>query len=161
MRVSRPARVALVAVTLGFTMFVSSCDSCRMHTYPSSSMEPTIHKDDVVFVTYFSDDSQRSAVVRGDVVVYEVPGSDNPPYLKRVVALGGDTVELRNARLLINGAPIEEPYASYSGQASTSFGPVTVPEDHVFIMGDNRDMSIDSRDHGSIHKSHLLGKLVW
>lgn len=92
---------------------------------------------------------------RGDVVVFTRPDDPSTPYeddsqihiIKRVVGLPGESVEVRGAQVLINGEPLEEPYARWvhGGGFEGDFGPQTVPEGHVLLLGDNRDESKDSR----------------
>lgn len=92
---------------------------------------------------------------RGDVVVFTRPDDPSTPYeddsqihiIKRVIGLPGESVEVRGAQVLINGQPLEEPYARWvhGGGLEGDFGPQTVPEGHVLLLGDNRDESKDSR----------------
>ena len=95
-------------------------------------------------------------VRRGDIVVFKYPEDPERDFIKRVIGLPGETLEVREKKVYINGAPIEEPYVHYLEPAGahgevTSFdvrdryGPVTVPAGHYFVMGDNRDNSQDSR----------------
>jgi signal peptidase I len=115
-------------------------------------------------------------VERGDIVVVEVPVDRQTPYLKRVVALGGDRVEVRNKRLLINGEAVEEPSTlqhedrrvfparlvqreTYEGLGNRdNFGPFVVPTGFVFLMGDNRDYSFDSRFFGPVPEDNIIGR---
>jgi signal peptidase I len=93
---------------------------------------------------------------RGEVVVFKYPNEPERDFIKRVIGLPGDTLELRNKKVYINGEPLDEPYVhflepSHEGQEVTSFdvreryGPVQVPRGQYFVMGDNRDNSQDSR----------------
>jgi signal peptidase I len=96
---------------------------------------------------------------KGDVVVFKFPLDTRKDYIKRVIGLPGDRVELVDKQLLINGRPIEDPHASYSLSGNMrKYGPVTVPDDHLFVMGDNRDESSDSRVWGFVPRSYLKGK---
>jgi signal peptidase I len=92
---------------------------------------------------------------RGDVVVFKYPDEPDRDFIKRVIGLPGDTLELRNKKVYINGQPLEEPYVHFLEPASQSqevtsfdvrerYGPVHVPEDQYFVMGDNRDNSHES-----------------
>jgi len=90
---------------------------------------------------------------RGDVIVFVYPEDRTKDFIKRVVAVGGDTVEIRNKVVYINGKPTENPHARFFSNAvlpgdvspRDNMPPVKVPEDHLFVMGDNRDYSHDSR----------------
>ena len=102
---------------------------------------------------------------RGDLIVFEYPKKPKKDFVKRVVAIGGDIVEIRNKVLLINNMVIQKTVAVHndSNVLSTSqsprdnYGPVTVPENSYFVMGDNRDHSYDSRFWGFVKKSKIKG----
>ena len=111
---------------------------------------------------------------RGDVIVFKYPEEPDRDFIKRVVGLPGETVELRDKKVSINGKPLDEPYVHFlqpPGQTSefhevTSFdvreryGPVTVPAEHFFVMGDNRDNSQDSRYWGFLPRDYIKGKAL-
>lgn len=111
----------------------------------------------------------------GDIVVVEVPIDERTPYVKRVVATGGQTVEVRGKRLYVDGRPARTPEGLIHGDSLTlprglkqpgiyrgagnrdNWGPYTVPEGHVFLMGDNRDFSLDSRYFGAVPEENIVG----
>jgi signal peptidase I len=107
---------------------------------------------------------------RGDVVVFKYPDEPDRDFIKRIIGLPGETVELRNKKVYINGQPIDEPYVHFLSPPSsdyqevTSFdvreryGPVTVPPNQYFVMGDNRDNSQDSRYWGFLPRGYIKGK---
>ena len=132
---------------------------------PSESMEPTLQRNDRVLVNRLS--YRVGDVGRGDVVVFDRPPGqpDNgiDELIKRVIGVEGDTIEGRNGRILVNGVAQDEDYLA-SGTFFGDFGPVVVPEDHVFVMGDNRDNSVDSRIFGPIDEDSIVGRafvLFW
>jgi signal peptidase I len=96
---------------------------------------------------------------RGDIVVLHAPTSNNRDLIKRVVALPGETVEVRSGQVLIDGRPLTEPYIVT--QANYSTGPQIVPADHVYVLGDNRANSSDSHVFGAIPVSELVGKALF
>ena len=109
---------------------------------------------------------------RGDVVVFRFPKDRSVDYIKRVIGTPGDTVEIREKKVYINGEPIDDPYAHIStpsilnanASPRDNFGPVLVPDDRIFVMGDNRDNSYDSRFWGFVDQRDILGKafiLYW
>ena len=109
---------------------------------------------------------------RGDIVVFKYPDEPERDFIKRVIGLPGETLELRDKKIYINGQPLAEPYVHYidsthSASEVTSFdvreryGPVQVPPDQYFVMGDNRDNSQDSRYWGFLKRSYIKGKAVF
>jgi len=95
----------------------------------------------------------------GDVVVFHAPGRDARDFVKRVIGVEGDTIALRNGVVYINGRPLDEPYI-LALPAGQNMEPVTVPRGQVFVMGDNRPASNDSRAWGPVPISQLVGR-VW
>ena len=97
---------------------------------------------------------------RGDIIVFKFPGNEKKDYIKRLIGLPKDKVEMRNNRVFINDKPLDESYTIYQGHYGTksSFGPVIVPEKKLFMMGDNRYNSSDSREWGFLDKKKVKGK---
>lgn len=125
-----------------------------------SSMSPTLADGDHVAVDRWS--ARVTGWHRGDLVVVEAPaGSPEQGLLvKRVVALSGDVVALRDGVLTVNRHPVDEPYADPDLVDSVYFGPVRVPEGRVFVLGDNRRQSVDSRHFGAVPVPQLRGRVV-
>lgn len=109
---------------------------------------------------------------KGDVVVFRFPKDRSIDYIKRVVGVPGDTIEIKDKKVFINNVAIEDPHAHVSSPTvlgsnaspRDNFGPVLVPEDRIFVMGDNRDNSYDSRFWGFVDQKDILGKafiLYW
>ena len=124
------------------------------------SMEPTLRGGDRVLVDGWS--VRLTGWHRGDVVVLEPPdGSGTASMLvKRIVGVGGDTVAIRDGVLVVDGVRVDEAYADPDRIDSVYFGPVRVPAGHVFLLGDNRLESVDSRDFGTVPASELSGRVV-
>ena len=103
---------------------------------------------------------------RGDVIVFIYPVDKSKDFIKRVIGLPGDTLKIVGEKVLINGKKYEDEKGFYSKQGrgagrdleKTVFGPITVPEDHLFVMGDNRNHSYDSRFWGFVPVSSVKGK---
>jgi signal peptidase I len=128
---------------------------------PSESMVPTLEVGDRVLVNRLS--YRLHDVNRGDIVVFEAPPEERTPeirdFVKRVIGLPGDTIEVReNDGVYINGQRLEEPYLR-PGTPLKDFGPVTVGPDMLFVMGDNRGESKDSREFGAIPESSVVGRV--
>ncbi len=118
------------------------------------SMEPNFHDGQYLFVNrlvYLLHPPER-----GDVIVFIPPSNTTRDYIKRVIGLPGDRVEIVDGRTLLNGAPLAEPYPL--NRASYSFGPVTVGPDEYFVLGDNRDASSDSHSWGMLSAKKIIGK---
>ena len=126
------------------------------------SMEPTLHNHERLFVNIAA--IKMGEVKRGDIVI--IKGEDLN-YVKRVIGLPGDVIEMRNDHLIVNGITLQEPYLAENKKAADSkgwpltedFGPLTVPSGEYFVMGDNRQRSMDSRNGlGLIKEESLIGK---
>lgn len=121
------------------------------------SMEPTLWDRESLLVyklTY-----RLGTLKRGDVVVFRYPLDPSRDYVKRCVAVGGDTVEIRLGRLYVNGQLVEEPYVQFPGLYEMKS--ITVPEGSFFAMGDHRTNSEDSRMFGPVKLNMLKGKAVF
>jgi signal peptidase I len=144
---------------------------------PSESMKPTLNVGDRVLVNKMS--YRLHDVNRGDIVVFETPpkakdaNGEIKDLVKRVVALPGETLETRAGRVFINGRPLEEPYLENGTKTCApnsnptncaDIGAMKIPEDHVFVMGDNRTASKDSRFFDPIEESSIVGRVfvrIW
>lgn len=132
-------------------------------TVPTDSMTPTIHPGDRVLAQRID----GSQVRRGDVVIFTDKVWGDMPMVKRVVGVGGDTVACCGAggRMTINGKPVEEPYLRAKGPASPTEFSATVPEGQLFLLGDERMGSLDSRrhledaGHGAVPRSAVSARL--
>jgi signal peptidase I len=149
---------------------------------PTGSMEETLLIGDHLLVNKFVYGPAPTAlerallpvgtIKRGEVLVFKYPEDPERDFIKRIIGLPGETVELREKKVYINGKPLDEPYVHFLSSPSgpselhevTSFdvreryGPVTVPADHYFAMGDNRDNSSDSRYWGFLPRENIKGK---
>ena len=134
----------------------------------SESMDPTLHgcegcTNDRLLINKLAYDIK--APKRGDIAFFEDQQGGEKTIIKRVVGIPGDELELRNGKLSVNGEPLQELYVKNDpckpGYPKTcSFGPVTVPEDHYFMMGDNRTRSTDSRFFGPVPEDDIIGEAL-
>ena len=143
---------------------------------PSGSMKDTLLVGDHILVNKFIYGVKipfiRKTLIpvhnpqRGDIIVFEFPEDPSKDFIKRVIGISGDVVEIRNKKLLVNGKPVAHSHAVfkdpkiYSGivQPRDNFGPVRVPDGKLFVMGDNRDFSYDSRFWGFVDLKAVEGK---
>ena len=121
------------------------------------SMEPTLHDGDQVIVNKLA--YKFSDMERGDIIVFSYPLNTDEDYIKRVIGLPGDTVSIQEHQVYVNGKLLYEPYISDPPNegAEETF----VEEDTIFVMGDNRNNSSDSRDWGLLSMDYVLGKAVF
>ena len=135
----------------GEIMFVTKYDYAT--TWLSLPWQDAETKEDAARITTGGDPQ------RFDVVICRYPGRGDTNFVKRVVGLPGDTVEIRDGYLFINGEKYDEPYISdaYRGGRLNTFGPYTVPEGEYFVMGDHRNNSNDSRSQGSLSRDMIIG----
>lgn len=149
---------------------------------PTGSMENNLLIGDHLLVNKFVFGPSGSAAVRavlpmtqvrrGDVVVFKYPEEPERDFIKRVIGLPGETLQVRQKKILIDGKPLDEPYVHFlqpvgaetaeftSADVRENYGPVTVPPNQYFVMGDNRDNSQDSRYWGFLPEHYIKGKAL-
>ncbi|MGE0359612.1 MAG: signal peptidase I [Vicinamibacterales bacterium] len=148
---------------------------------PTGSMEPNLLVGDHLLVNKFvfapaASGVERAllpmrGVERGDVVVFKYPEDPERDFIKRIVGLPGETIEVKGTQVLVNGTAIAQPFAHFllphdpntpasEGDPRERFGPVTVPAGHYFAMGDNRDNSQDSRYWGFLPGHYIKGRAL-
>lgn len=138
---------------------------------PTASMESTILVGDHLFMNklFYGPEIPLvhwrlpifRKVRRGEIVVFRYPKHPEEMFLKRVTAVGGDQVSIRDGVVYINSHPVSEPYAVHRGPLHSTheeMGPLIVPKDQLFVMGDNRDNSSDSRDWGFVPVANVVGE---
>ncbi|HET7375576.1 MAG TPA: signal peptidase I [Anaerolineae bacterium] len=118
-----------------------------------SSMEPNLHDGEYVIIDRVS--YVLHPPERGDVIVF-VPPTGDKDYIKRVMGLPGDTVEVRNSQVIVNGKVLDEPYLN--APTNYTYGPQTIEPGHYFVLGDNRNNSSDSHSWGAIASSTIIGR---
>jgi len=123
---------------------------------PSESMVPTLEVKDRILANKFI--YRFTEPERGDIVVFDSVESDDDTLIKRVVGLEGDEIRVQGGLLFVNGEPQEEPYLNEEETFRGYYGPSIVPEGHVFVMGDNRDNSADSRVFGPLPSDNVKGE---
>ena len=164
------AEALLVALVLALVLRTFIIQAFKI---PSGSMLETLQIGDHLLVNKFlyglkwpfSDNYAVQGIdpERGDIVVFKYPNNRDIDYIKRIIGIPGDVIEIRSKQLLRNGQPVRENYIKHSQPnlilpVRDNFGPVTVPQGQYFVMGDNRDDSQDSRFWGFVARPDLHGK---
>ena len=157
-----------IAITAIIALFATTF-VIQAFKIPTGSMESTLLIGDHLLVNKFVYGLNSGFIgkllpyrepQRGDIIVFKYPGQPEVAYVKRLMGLPGDTVEMKGHTVYINGEALEEDYTQHIRQDSIKahYGPYHVPEGHYFGMGDNRDNSEDSRFWGTIPRDYMLGK---
>lgn len=143
-----------VVLWLLITLFVG-----QARAIPSGSMEPTIQIGDRVWTDKLF--LRFNPIERGDIVVFDPPPPvvSEYPYIKRVIGLPGETVEIREGQVLVNGEPLTEPYIAEAPRYH--FGPVEIPEGQYLVLGDNRNWSNDSHEWGLLDRKRVFARAVF
>jgi signal peptidase I len=165
-RISIRRLMVIAAIVLGMRIFVGEAS-----VVPTASMEGTILVGDHLFMDKLLYGPEiplvhwrlpaLKTIHRGDIIVFRYPKDPSETFLKRVAALGGDQLEIRRGVLYVNSQPVQEPYAVHHlpvHSPDESWGPTVVPEGKLFVMGDNRDNSSDSRDWGFVPMNNVIGE---
>ena len=170
-----PGEALLVALVLAFVIRTFVVQAYKI---PSESMVETLLVGDHLLASKFAYGIKipftHTYIYRGDdpaygdIIIFEYPNDPSVDYIKRVIGLPGDVITVRDKRLYRNGMPVEESYIRYEQPniiepIRDNFGPVTVPPDKYFVMGDNRNGSSDSRDYrlGTVDTRYVIGKAAF
>jgi signal peptidase I len=142
----------------------------KAYKLPAASMAPTLMIGDHLIVNknYYTNGKPQ----RGDVVIFPDPSDPRKDFIRRIIGLPGEKIEIVGKKVYINGQPLEESYVIYvmgtpeGGLSPTTavtkhFGPVNVPKGKFFVLGDNRDNSLDSRHFGFVDRAALKGKALY
>jgi len=158
--------VVMLIDEVGRTDFIRSY--FQAFKIPSGNMTPTLLVGDHIYIDK-SIQHQWANPARGDVIVFKFPEDEKKDFIKRVIGIPGDIVEIKNKKVLINSVPLDD--ESYTQRIDPgiidrtinprdNFGPVTVPPLNYFVLGDNRDQSLDSRFWGFVELSKIKGKAI-
>lgn len=147
-------REVLETVILTVIIFFLIQTVVRNFRVVGTSMEPNLHNSQYLIVDKIS--YRLGEPQQGDVIVFEPPNRPGEDYVKRVIGMPGDLVEIRKGHVFINNEPIEEPYVVYPG--SYSMNPRRVGVNELFVLGDNRNSSSDSHNWGMLETDKVVGK---
>ncbi len=167
--------VESIIIAILIALFIRTFIVCA-YKIPSRSMVPTLLVGDHILVNKFVYGVKipllRRTIIpvsepkRGEIAVFIFPNDRSKDFIKRVIGVAGDKVEIKNKKIFINDQEFKDPYGTFSDslilpksmQPRDNFGPVIVPEKSIFVMGDNRDESLDSRFWGFVNLKDVEGK---
>jgi signal peptidase I len=150
------ARDLLIAIGLALVIIVFLYQPVKVE---GTSMAPLLSDQERIFINKFV--YRFEPIERGDVVVFWYPLDHSKSFIKRVVGLPGETVEIRHGVVYVNGKAIAEPYVPPQYEDASDFEPVRVPRDSFFVMGDHRISSNDSRVFGPVASRYIYGRAVF
>ncbi|HEV8366855.1 MAG TPA: signal peptidase I [Pyrinomonadaceae bacterium] len=147
----------LLILTVGSFLLIIAC-SAAIQIQPVKvegiAMEPALKDGDRILIN-----RRPAKLERGDIVVFYYPADQTKSFIKRIIGLPNETVEIHKGQVMINGKVLAEPYVeAKNNQAIISGKAVTLPEDEYYVMGDNRDNSNDSRMWGGLQRNFIYGK---
>jgi signal peptidase I len=149
-------RDLLIAIGLALVIIVFLYQPVKVE---GTSMAPLLSDQERIFINKFV--YRFTAIERGDVVVFWYPLDRSKSFIKRVIGLPGDTLEMRQGTLYVNGKVVPEPYVPLRYEDFSNFGPMTVAKDSYFVMGDHRISSNDSRVFGAVENKFIYGRAVF
>src|ERR1700691_3934135 len=149
-------RDLVIALSLAIVIIIFFYQPVKVE---GTSMAPLLSDQERIFINKFV--YRFEPIARGDVVVFWYPLDKSKSFIKRVIGLPGEIIELRGGRLYVNGKESKEIYIPSSYLDGSSYGPITIPEGNYFVMGDHRDSSNDSRVFGPVGRPYIYGKAVF
>lgn len=155
-RASSVLRELVETIVLTLVIFFLVRTVIQNYRIDGISMEPNFHNGQFLIINKLA--YRLGEPARGDVIVFHYPRDPSRDFIKRVIGLPGDTVEVRSGQVIVNGEIIDEPYEPSPGTYDSE--PVTLPEDQLFVMGDNRNNSSDSHIWGALPMENVIGKAV-
>jgi len=162
---AKPMRALVISVWLR-DLVISLAISCFIIIFlyqpvkvEGTSMMPSLEDQERIFVNKLV--YRLEPIQRGDIVVFRYPRDPSKSFIKRVVGLAGDHVQIEAGRVYVNGKRLEEDYVPQVYEDLRSYPEIVVPPDCYFVLGDHRSLSNDSRDFGPVNQSYIYGKAVF
>ena len=149
-------------IVLSLIIFLLMRQVVQNYRIESHSMEPNFSEGQFILVNKLA--YVLGEPKQGDVLVFHNPNNTEEDYIKRIIGLPGDTLSISNSHVYINGEPLDETYIAYEIRPTEQFGPIVIEPDNLFVMGDNRPNSSDSRRFGQLSQDLVVGKAwlrVW
>jgi len=160
-----PVRTVVLSVWLR-DLLISLAISCFIIIFlyqpvkvEGTSMMPSLEDQERIFVNKFV--YRLEPIQRGDIVVFRYPRDPSKSFIKRVIGLAGDKVQIDAGRVFVNGHPLDEDYVPPAYEDERSYPEIVVPVNSYFVLGDHRSLSNDSRDFGAVNQSYIYGKAVF
>ena len=150
----RTFREIIITLILAVAIFFSLHFTVQSFIVVGSSMEPTFHNGQRILITKIAYNFHEPE--RGDVLVFHPPDNQQADYIKRIVALPGDTVEIKEETVYVNGTQLDEPYIK--APPRYTFHHDEIPENSYFVLGDNRNNSNDSHNDWLVPRQNIIGK---
>jgi signal peptidase I len=155
-RLSLWVRDILISVAVSFLIIMFLYQPVKVE---GTSMQPELRDQDRLFINKFAYHFEN--ITRGDVVVFHYPRDPEKSYIKRIIALPGDTLDIDEGRVYVNGKRVDEPYVPKRYRDSRSVPEMVIPANEYFVMGDHRSISSDSRDFGPVDRDLIYGKAAF
>jgi signal peptidase I len=143
-----------ITILIAVAVFVALQLNVQSYTVVMSSMEPNFHDGECIMVNKVS--YRSSSPQRGDVIVFDPPFESSYPFIKRVIGLPGETVEIKEGKVFINGTPLDEEYIM--APPNDPMSAREVPDNEYFVLGDNRNNSTDSSKGWTVARDNIIGK---
>lgn len=149
-------RELFLAVALALVIIIFLYQPVKVE---GTSMAPELNDQERIFINKFV--YHFEPVERGDIIVFRYPRDPRKSFVKRVIGMPGERVEIRAGRVYVNGVELVEAYLDGSGRDTLSASALLVPPDHYYVLGDHRTTSNDSRTWGCVHRRFIYGKAVF
>ena len=150
----RPKSARIARVLIIAAVAVSACGAMSVKI-SGNAMSPTLKDGESALATRSFD-----SLSHGDIVAFRYPKDESKSFVQRIIALPGDRIESRDGNITLNGTRLEEPYVTDANRSMDSWGPVVVPAEHYFMMGDHRNNSMDSRAWGLVQRKAVWAKVL-
>jgi signal peptidase I len=155
-------RELIETIVLSLVIFLLIRQVVQNYRIESHSMQPNFYEGQFILVNKLA--YRLGAPERGDVLVFHNPNNLEEDYIKRIIGLPGDTIDIYNGEVFVNGQPLAEDFPHNEISRGQVYGPLTIEPDNLFVMGDNRPQSQDSRVFGQLSEDLIVGKAwvrVW